>query len=77
MFGAELCGERIWQADSSRFQYCREQFGAKEFIYSARDENTASNRLAKSFGFSLISSAAKTDSKDGHQYNLLRYSLKL
>ena len=51
--------------------------GAKEFIYSARDENTASNRLAKSFGFSLISSAAKTDSKDGHQYNLLRYSLKL
>ena len=58
-------------------QYCTEQFGAKEFIYSARDENTASNRLAKSFGFSLISSAAKTDSKDGHQYNLLRYSLKL
>ena len=58
-------------------QYCRERFGAKEFIYSARDENTASNRLAKSFGFSLISSAAKTDSKDGHQYNLLRYSLKL
>ena len=30
-------------------QYCTEQFGAKEFIYSARDENTASNRLAKSF----------------------------
>ena len=58
-------------------QYCREQFGAKEFIYSVRDENTASNRLAKSFGFSLISSAAKTDSKDSHQYNLLRYSLKL
>ena len=58
-------------------QYCREQFGAKEFIYSTRDENTASNRLAKSFGFSIISSEAKTDGKDGHRYNLLQYSLKL
>ncbi len=58
-------------------QYCKEQFDAKEFIYSARDENTASNRLARSFGFSLISSTAKIDSKDGHHYNLLRYKLKL
>ena len=58
-------------------QYCKEQFGAKEFIYSTRDENTASNRLAKSFGFLLISSVAKIDSKDGHSYNLLQYSLKL
>ena len=58
-------------------QYCKEQFGAKEFIYSTRDENTASNRSAKSFGFLLISSAAKIDSKDGHSYNLLQYSLKL
>ena len=58
-------------------QYCKEQFGATEFIYSTRDENTASNRLAKSFGFLLISSAAKIDSKDGHSYNLLQYSLKL
>ena len=58
-------------------QYCREQFDAKEFIYSARDENIASNRLAKSFGFSIISSEAKIDVKDGHRYNLLQYSLKL
>lgn len=58
-------------------QYCKEQFDAKEFIYTTREENTASNRLAKSFGFSLISSEPKIDSKDGHQYNLLRYSLKL
>ena len=57
--------------------YVGKGFGAKEFVYSARDENTASNRLAESFGFSLISSAAKIDSQDGHQYNLLRYSLKL
>lgn len=31
----------------------------------------------KSSGFSLISSTTKTDSKDGHQYDLLRYKLKL
>lgn len=58
-------------------KYCKKEFGAKEFIYSARDENIASNRLAKSFGFLMISSLAKVDSKDGHHYNLLQYSLKL
>lgn len=58
-------------------QYCKEQFGAKEFVYSTRDENTASNRLAKSYGFSMISSTAKIDGKDGHHYNLLQYKLKL
>lgn len=54
-------------------QYCREQFGAKEFIYSTRDENIASVRLAKALGFLLSSSTAKIDSKDGHHYNLLQY----
>lgn len=58
-------------------QYCIEEFGAKEFIYSTREENRASIRLAKSLGFTRISSAPKTDSKDGHSYNLLQYSLKL
>ncbi len=61
----------------SLIQYCRKQFSAKEFIYSARDENIASNRLAESFGFLMISSVAKIDSRDGHNYNLLQYSLKL
>lgn len=42
-------------------QYCKEQFDAKEFIYSARDENTASNRLAKSFGFSEDTSTVLRD----------------
>ena len=60
MFGTELCGEGFGkQILQGLIQYCREQFGAKEFIYSARDENTASNRLAESFGFSPISSTAK------------------
>ena len=58
-------------------QYCKKQFGAKVFIYSTRDENTASNRLARSLGFSIISSTAKIDGKSGHPYNLLRYSLNL
>ena len=58
-------------------QYCREEYGAKEFVYSTREENSASNQLAKSFGFTLISSVPKTDSKDGHRYNYLQYRLKL
>ena len=58
-------------------QYCKERFGAKEFIYSTREENRISNRLAESLGFTMISSVPKTDSKDGHSYNLLQYSLKL
>lgn len=58
-------------------QYCKEQFGAKEFIYSTREENTVSNQLAKSCGFSMISSTAKIDGKGGHPYNLLQYKLKL
>ena len=58
-------------------QYCKEEFSAKKFIYSTREENRASNQLAKSFGFTVISSIPKTDSKDGHSYNLLQYSLKL
>ena len=58
-------------------QYCTEQFGAKEFIYSTRDENAASNRLAKSFGFSMISSTVAIDDRDGHHYDLLQYKLNL
>ncbi len=58
-------------------QYCREKFQAKEFIYSTREENEASNRLANSLGFTLVSSESKIDSRDGSHYNLLKYSLKL
>lgn len=65
------------QIIKSLIQYCKEKFDAKEFIYSTRDENIPSNRLAKSLGFVLVSSIPKIDSKDGHHYNLLKYSLKL
>ena len=67
-------GKQIVQ---SLIQYCKKEFCAKEFIYSAREENEASNKLANSLGFILISSEPKIDSRDGHHYNLLKYSLKL
>jgi len=58
-------------------QYCKKEFDAKEFIYSTIEENRASNLLAESFGFSMISTVTEIDGKDGHRYNLLQYSLKL
>ena len=67
-------GKQILQA---LIQYCKEEFGAKEFIYSTREENRASNQLAQSLGFTMVSSASKTDSRDGHSYHLLQYHLKL
>lgn len=58
-------------------RYCREKYGAQEFIYSTREENAASNKLAESLGFTVVASERKTDSRDGHSYNLLKYSLKI
>lgn len=67
-------GKQILQA---LIRYCKEEFGAREFVYSTRDENKASRRLASSFGFLLISSESKVDIRDGHSYRLLTYRLKL
>lgn len=58
-------------------QYCKEELGANEFIYSTREENEASNQLAKSMGFRMIDSEPKVDNRDGHHYNLVKYSVKL
>lgn len=58
-------------------QYCKTEFEAREFIYSARDENEASNQLARSLGFVMIGSEPKIDPRDGHPYNMLKYSLAL
>ena len=57
-------------------QYCKEQ-GAREFRYSARAENRASVRLAKSLGFAEIGSERKTDDRDGRSYQLVQYCLSL
>ena len=56
--------------------YCRAQ-GAKEFLYSAREENMASHRLAESRGFKRVSSAPGSDLRDGHPYRLICYRLRL
>ncbi len=57
--------------------YCREKFSAKTFIYSSREANEASNRLALSMGFKLIGSEEKTDERNGLTYTMLKYSLPL
>lgn len=50
---------------------CRD-FGARVFVYSAREANAASRALAESCGFSLDSSEMRTD-EDGKAYLLLQY----
>lgn len=58
-------------------QYCKKEFGAEEFIYSAREGNEASHRLAKSMGFNMTALEQRTDSQDGRCYNWIKYSIKL
>lgn len=67
-------GKEVMQA---LIHYCKTKFGAKEFIYSTREENEPSNKLAKSLGFKVIASEPNIDKRDGRHYNLLKYSLKL
>ncbi len=57
--------------------YCRDEHGAREFIYSTREQNEASRALAASFGFTLTGSEEMTDYRDGQKYTLLRYKLRL
>lgn len=56
-------------------EYCKQNFGAEEFIYTAREDNTASHALAKSFGFKKISSEIRE--QNGLNYTWIKYSLKL
>ena len=58
-------------------EYCKMEFGAKEFIYTAREGNVASHRLAKSMGFNETALERRTDSQDGRCYNWIKYSIKL
>lgn len=67
-------GKQILQA---LIQYCKESFGATEFVYSTRENNEASNRLAISQGFTVIGSEPKIDCRDGQPYKLIKYSLKI
>ena len=58
-------------------EYVKEELGAREFLYSTREENTASRKLAVSFGFTLVGSEDKIDDRDGHAYKMLRYRKSL
>lgn len=58
-------------------QFCKQEYGAKEFLFSAREENKAAIRLAISLGFTMVSSEPKIDNRDGHRYLLLKYCLKI
>lgn len=61
------------QVLSGLMDYVREKFGAKIFVYSARENNIASNKLALSFGFVQIASEDKTDERNGQKYKNLKY----
>lgn len=68
-FGKQILGALI--------QYCKKEYNAAELIYLTRADNKASNMLANTCGFTIISSQPKIDNRDGHPYTLLKYSLKL
>lgn len=54
--------------------YVRGQ-GAKEFRYSAWEENAASRALAQRFGFELCGKEEHIRSHDGKPYTLMKYRL--
>lgn len=53
------------------------ELGAKEFVASAREENTASRALIASMGFTQFDAEERTDDRDGSTYMYLRYQLSL
>ena len=58
-------------------RYCKEEFGAKEFVYSAREGNEASHRLAKSMGLRQTAVEQRADGEDGSCHNWIQYSIRL
>ena len=53
------------------------RLGAREFLYSTWEENTASIALAKAAGFTLVSQEPMTRPHDGQAYTLLKFKLAL
>lgn len=58
-------------------QYCKNEHGAREFLYYTRTENEASKRLAESMGFEIIGTEEREDSRDGRRCTLIKYRLAL
>ena len=67
-------GKQILQA---LIQYCKQEYNAKEFIYSSREQNVASVKLAESFKFELFESETRVDERDNQEYTMLKYHLYL
>lgn len=57
--------------------YSRAAYGAERFLYSAREENAASNALARSMGFTPAGSEVRMDPRDGREYRMLLYRIIL
>ncbi len=54
-------------------EYCKARYNATEFVYSTREVNEASKALARSFGFQPFTHIYKNDTRDGHQYKVLKF----
>ncbi len=57
--------------------YCRDCFHAHQFLYSTRAENLASCALARSLGFTLVSTEIRTDTRTGQTYTLEQHRAAL
>lgn len=57
--------------------YCRDFLHAHQFLYSTRAENLASCALARSLGFTLVSTEVRTDTRTGQTYTLEQYRASL
>lgn len=55
--------------------YCRREFGAKEFLLYTREDNQAAKRVVHSFGFVFEGSEEKTDERNGQTYMMEKYRL--
>lgn len=58
-------------------KYCKEELGAKEFIYLTREKNEASKGLAESLGFKYFDKEERIDERNNEIYIMLKYRLKL
>ncbi len=68
-YGKQIVGALI--------EYVKSHFGARELVYSSREENKASIALAHSMGFEYVSSEIRKDDRDNTSYNMLRFIKKL
>ena len=81
---AGICiGTDFWRRGYGRqvaqalMDYVREKYGAREFQVSVREANTASRKMADSFGLTLHHTEQRTDERDGSSYTMLVFRKSL